>query len=74
MKRNRQFIQNIKDHRGATAVVVAIMIAVLMGFVAFGVDVGSVVAAKNELQNVADSAALASAGLLGQIYLNMNLT
>ena len=74
MKRNRQFIQNIKDHRGATAVIVAIMIAVLMGFVAFGVDVGSVVAAKNELQNVADSAALAGAGLLGQIYLNMNLT
>jgi len=72
MKRNRQFIQKIKDQRGITAIVVAVMITVLMGFVGFAVDVGYVAATRNQLQNAADAAALAGAGLLGQIYLNMN--
>jgi len=63
-----------KDQRGVTAVVVAIVISMLMGFVALAVDIGYVAATKNELQNVADSSALAGAGLLGQIYLNMDLT
>jgi len=74
MKRNRLLISKFRDQRGVTAVVVAIVIAVLMGIVALAVDIGYVAATKNELQNAADSAALAGAGLLGQIYLNMNLT
>jgi len=74
VKQNRQFIQKFKDQRGVTAVVVGIVISTLMGFVALAVDIGYVAATKNELQNIADSAALAGAGLLGQIYLNMNLT
>ncbi len=69
MKRNRQFIQKFKDQRGITAIVVAVMITVLMGFVGFAVDVGYVAATRNQLQNAADAAALAGAGLLGQIYL-----
>lgn len=72
MKRNRQFIQKFKDQRGVTAIVVAVMITVLMGFVGFAVDIGYVAATRNQLQNTADAAALAGAGLLGQIYLNMS--
>ena len=74
MKRNRQLISKFKDQRGVTAVVVAIVITVLLSIAAMAVDIGYVAATKNELQNAADSAALAGAGLLGQIYLNMNLT
>ena len=74
MKRSRKLISKFKNQRGVTAVVVAIVIAVLLGFVALAVDIGYVAATKNELQNVADSAALAGAGLLGQIYLNMSMT
>ena len=72
MKRNRQFIQKFKDQRGITAIVVAVMITVLIGFVGFAVDFGFVMSTRNQLQNAADAAALAGAGLLGQIYLKMN--
>ena len=72
MKRNRQLILRFKNQRGATAVVVAIVISVLIGFVALAVDIGYLAATKNELQNVADSAALAGAGLLGEIYTGMS--
>ena len=72
MKRNRQLISRFKNQRGVTAVVVAIVIAMLIGFVALAVDIGYVAATKNELQNVADSAALAGAGLLGEIYTGMS--
>lgn len=59
-----------KNQQGLTAVIVAIAIVMLIGFVALAVDIGYVAATKNELQNVADAAALAGAGELG----NQNLT
>jgi Flp pilus assembly protein TadG len=68
MKMYNQIISKFKEQRGVTAVVVAIAIVMLMGFVALAVDVGFVAATKNELQNVADSAALAGTELLGNIY------
>ena len=68
MKTFNQIISKCKEQRGVTAVVVAIAIVMLMGFVALAVDVGFVAATKNELQNVADSAALAGTELLGNIY------
>jgi len=71
MKTYYQLISKFKNQRGVTAVVVAIVIAVLMGFVALAVDIGYVAATKNELQNAADAAALAGAWLLGQIYSDM---
>jgi Flp pilus assembly protein TadG len=70
-KKRRQsgpFISIIKNQRGVTAVVVAIMLPVLIAFVALAIDVGYIAATKNELQNVADSAALAATGQLGAIY------
>ena len=71
MKIYNQFISKIKDQRGATAVIIAIAITMLMGFVALAVDIGYVATTKNELQNVADSGALAATGYLGNIYTGM---
>ncbi len=49
-----------EDH-GAVAVIVALMMTVLLGFVAVSVDLGSLYAEKRQLQNGADAAALAVA-------------
>jgi uncharacterized membrane protein len=56
------------DKRGVTAVLVAIMIAMLLGFAALAVDIGYGYLTKNELQDAADAAALAAARKLGSIY------
>ena len=71
MKAHHQFIHRLKDQRGATAVIVAIVLVVLIGFAAFAVDIGYLYATRNELQNIADAAALAGAGELGHIYGNL---
>jgi hypothetical protein len=68
MKTSRQLISKFNNQRGATAVVIAIVITVLIGFVALATDIGYVSITKNELQNIADAAALAGAGELGNIY------
>lgn len=47
--------------RGATAVVVAILIAALAGFLMLVLNTGHVMAVRNQLQNATDSAALAGA-------------
>lgn len=49
------------DEEGATAVVVAILLVVLLGFSALAIDVGAMHAERRELQNGADAAALAVA-------------
>lgn len=72
MKTYNQLISRCKDQRGVTAVVIAVVIIVLMGLVALAVDVGYLAATKGELQNIADSGALAGAGLLGNIYTGMD--
>jgi Flp pilus assembly protein TadG len=56
------------NQSGATAVLVTVVIVVLIGIAAMAVDVGYVMATKNELQNVADAAALAATRQLGVIY------
>ncbi len=56
MRRVRQ-----KDQRGATAVVVALLLVVLTGFTALAVDIGAVRWDQKQLQNGADAAALAVA-------------
>jgi Flp pilus assembly protein TadG len=68
MKIRRRFILKIKDRRGVVAIVVALIMTVLIGFVALAVDTGFLFATKNELQNIADGAALAAAGELGNQY------
>ncbi len=65
-------LNRLRDRRGVTAVVIAIVITVLIGFIALAVDIGYVAVTKNELQNVADSAALAATRKLGAIYEPMN--
>lgn len=72
MKIYQQLIKKIKDQRGAVAVWVAIMVVfVIIGMMALAIDVGYFHSTKNELQNIADAAALAGAGKLGDIYINM---
>ena len=56
------------NQSGATAVLVTVVIVVLIGIAAMAVDVGYVMATKNELQNVSDAAALAATRQLGVIY------
>jgi len=68
MKTSRQLILKLHNQKGATAVVIAIVMAALIGFVALAIDVGYVAVTKNELQNIADAATLAGAGQLGNIY------
>lgn len=57
---------------GAVVVVVALILTVLIGFTALAIDIGYQLVTKNELQNVADSAALAAARELGATYQGMN--
>jgi hypothetical protein len=68
MKTKYKVIFTGNNQSGATAVLVAVVITVLIGIAAMAVDVGYVMATKNELQNVADAAALAGARQLGVIY------
>jgi len=58
----------LRDQRGATAIVVGLMMFVLMGVAALSVDLGYVYTVRSELQNIADAAALATARKLGDIY------
>ncbi len=61
-----------KGQLGGAAVLIGVALPLLIGMVALGVDIGYVYATKNELQNIADSAALAATGQLGNIYSGMS--
>jgi len=52
------------ERRGNVVVLAAVLMVVLMGMLAFAVDVGHMVLARNEVQNAADSAAMAAAARL----------
>jgi Flp pilus assembly protein TadG len=62
----------LKSQVGATAVMIAVMASVLIGFVALAIDIGYLMVTKNELQNVADGSALAAGRQLGVIYGGMS--
>src|SRR5947207_14750399 len=64
MKRNYSHKQH--SRRGAITVLTALMSTMLVGMVAFCVDIGYVLSAKEELQRSADSAALAACWEYGQ--------
>ena len=49
------------DERGASAVLVAILLVPLLGFAAIALDVGALYVERGQLQNGADAAALAIA-------------
>ncbi len=57
-----------KNQAGAVIVLVTFSLIVMLGIMALAVDVGYLMAGKNELQNAADAAALAAARKLGSIY------
>jgi hypothetical protein len=59
MKSN--FFYRLNNQRGVSAVIIAICLVMLVGFVALAIDVGHLYVARNELQNAADSGALAGA-------------
>jgi len=59
--------------RGAVAPLVALLTVFLLGMVAFGVDVGWMVLTNSELQNAADSAAMAGVKSLMDGYVEYNL-
>lgn len=60
-----RIIKNEKrKQKGATAVLSALCLMVLLGITAFSVDMASYFLAKNELQNAADAGALAGARVL----------
>ena len=59
------------DQRGVTAILFAIVLTALLSIAALAVDIGYVMTSKNELQNIADAAALAAGRQLGAIYQTM---
>ena len=71
MKSYFKIFEKVKNQAGATAIIVAIVLPMLIGFGALAVDVGYMYVNKNELQNVADAAALAATRKLGAIYQGM---
>jgi Flp pilus assembly protein TadG len=55
MKMRARLFARIKDQSGATVILVAIVLPILLGFTALAVDVGYVMTTRNELQSVADA-------------------
>jgi len=68
MRTSLPFISVIKNQHGVSVVIVAIALVTLLGLAALAIDVGYLYSTRNELQNIADSAALAAARKLGAIY------
>ena len=66
-----QWFSGRGDQRGITAILFGIVLTVLISIVALAVDIGYIMTSKNQLQNIADAAALAAARQLGVIYQSM---
>jgi Flp pilus assembly protein TadG len=65
--------QTIRSRRGAVAPLAALLLALLVGMLAFAIDVGYIAVVKGELQNAADAAALAGAARLQNPYVQYYL-
>ena len=63
MIRTRNFI---KQTEGAAAIIIALTLFVLIGVASLAIDMGQLYTVRNQLQNVADAAALAGVGQLIQ--------
>lgn len=74
MGKYRQLILKMKDQRGATAIMIGLMMVMFVSFAALSVDIGYLMVTENELQNTADAAALAATRQLGSIYESMSYT
>jgi hypothetical protein len=66
---------HMKDQKGVVFILVAVALLVFIAFAALALDVGNALVVRNELQNIADAAALAGARTLGRLYeCNGNIT
>jgi hypothetical protein len=65
---------SLKSEKGQVLAPAAITMAGMLGIAALGVDLGYLYVARNELQNVADGAALAGARILGHTYQGLTPT
>ena len=72
MKSYFKHFEKVRNQAGVSAVIVAIVLTMLIGFTALAVDVGYMYVTRNELQNVSDGAALAGAGYLGSTYAGLS--
>lgn len=72
MKKRVELIHRLKNEKGVVAIIVAISLVMFIGFTALAVDIGYLMVTRNELQNVADAAALAATRQLGVIYKDMS--
>lgn len=70
MKTPKNLISTINNRQGVTAILVSLTMLTLIFFAALAVDIGYILTTKNELQNIADAAALAAARKLGGIYVD----
>ncbi len=61
-------VRALASEKGQALALMAVTMAGLLGIAALGVDLGYLYVARNELQNVADGAALAGARILGHTY------
>ncbi|NIS71311.1 MAG: hypothetical protein GTO12_20935 [Proteobacteria bacterium] len=64
MERGFQIFAKLNDQRGVSAIVVALVLVLLVGFAALTIDTGHLYVVRNELQNAADAGALAGARYL----------
>jgi len=64
MNKGLGLLSRLKNERGATAIIVALLMFAFIGFTALAVDVGHLFVVDNELQNAADAGALAGARFL----------
>jgi hypothetical protein len=60
----REIVSIINSEKGISAVIIAVCLVMLIGFIALSIDVSHLVVARNELQNAADAGALAGAAEL----------
>jgi Flp pilus assembly protein TadG len=56
------------NRRGATALLLAVMLIVLFAFLAFSIDLGNVFVTRSQLQNAADAASLAAVQKIAEGY------
>jgi hypothetical protein len=68
---NLRLVGKGNKQKGAAAVTIALLTIVMICFAALSIDIGYLMVTRNELQNVADAAALAATRKLGNYYENM---
>jgi len=68
MRLPKNLISTINNQQGVVAILVCFAMLFLISFAALAVDIGYILTTKNELQNIADAAALSAARKLREIY------